>query len=92
MLSQPWTTAHVDILPLYFPSLAERSDPKMYSESVRTLMVRSLRIIALPDCCTWSTCQVQQCSEKKKKPKHLTIWFLFFISAGALQKDTPYLD
>jgi hypothetical protein len=40
MLSQPWTTAHVHILPLYVPGSTERSDPKMYSENVRTVMVR----------------------------------------------------
>lgn len=41
MLSQPWTTAYVDIMPLYLPSPAQRNDPKLYAESVSTAMVRA---------------------------------------------------
>ena len=41
MMTQPWTTAYVDILPMHEPSSAERQDAQLYAENVRQIMVRN---------------------------------------------------
>lgn len=40
LLSQPWISAELSILPMYFPSPEEKYAPRLYAENVRTLMVR----------------------------------------------------
>lgn len=46
MMSQLWTTAYVNILPMYEPSDAERQDAQLYADSVRTVMVRIFDTVA----------------------------------------------
>lgn len=43
-LSQPWTNAELEYLPVYYPSDAEIADPKLYAGNVRTVMASALGV------------------------------------------------
>ena len=43
-LAQPFTRAEIEFLPVYYPSLAEQKDPKLYASNVRDLMAADLKI------------------------------------------------
>lgn len=50
LMTQLWTTAYVDILPMHEPSDAEKQDAQLYAENVRSMMVCA--------CCPGLNCAV----------------------------------
>ena len=43
-LSQPYTRAEIEFLPVYHPSTEECADPKLYARNVRQVMASALGV------------------------------------------------
>ena len=43
-LTQPFSRASLEFLPVYHPSADEIADPKIYANNVRAIMARALRV------------------------------------------------